>query len=365
MSTHQKKERWDTYREKELSFFTPLLKEHGYTLDAEQPHLYGERYLMHAVTTESGTKLILLGKDANGTRVVIKVSRDTGGMKEMLHEQTCRTILSELHFAYGTFASPKECFFKKTKSYVIFIQEYIDQESMFIERPITEQFTLALKAFKAQESARATTFNHLKLIKHTFGSRDAETYLTCFEGFTQEILATFPEYTDVLNEIRKTLQAHKKTIEQYGQFLTHTDLVPHNFRIQNNTVYLLDHSSLTFGNKYEGWARFINFMTLYNPELASLLTHYVKDNRTEEESVSLWLMRLYRLTELMFYYTQTLQRCSGDLQELNTERVHFWGQVLSYTLQQKELPEEIRTTYIKKRDTLRSTDEKKRQVGLH
>ncbi|MBX2866348.1 hypothetical protein KTR10_00075 [Candidatus Kaiserbacteria bacterium] len=365
MTTVTQKAYWEQYREKECAYFTPLLKKLGYTLDTEQPHIYGERYLMHAVTTESGTKLILLGKNTRGTRVVIKVTRDKGGMREILHERLCRSVLEELQFAYGTFASPKECFFKKTSEYVIFIQEYIEQPSMFIERPLEEQFTLALTAFKAQEGARATTFSHLRLIKKTFEARNADDYLTSFNGFRRDILKTFPEYTSLLQQVAEVLSSHKTTIERYGQFLTHTDLVPHNFRVKDGTVYLLDHSSLRFGNKYEGWARFINFMTLYNPELAQLLTQYVKDNRTEEESTALWLMRLYRLTELMLYYTNTLPKSSGDLKELNTARVHFWAEVLAHTLEKEELPEDVRTTYMTKRDVLRSTDEKKRQIGLH
>jgi len=365
MTQTSKESYWADYREKELAFFTPLLAKHGYTLDDEQPHIYGERYLMHAVTTQSGTKLILLGKNNSGVRVVIKVTRDRSGMREILHERTCRKVLAKLNFAYGTFASPTEIDFIQKPSYIISAQEYIDQKCMFIERPIEEQFDFALRAFKAQESAHATTANHIRLITSTFGSRDADDYLSCFKGFVQDILFAFPEYEELLKEASAELEENRTIIEQYCGFLTHVDFVPHNFRIKDKTLYLLDQSSLRFGNKYEGWARFINFMTLYNPELARLLTQYVKDNRTEEETISLQMMRLYRLTELMFYYTHTLAKSNGSLKKLNTERVHFWAEVLKSVLKKEGLSETIRNSYTEKRDDLRTEEEKKRQVGLH
>ena len=161
------------------------------------------------------------------------------------------------------------------------------------------------------------------------------------------------------------LREHEKTIEQYSGFLTHTDFVPHNIRIHDDTIYLLDHSSLTFGNKYEGWARFVNFMTLYNPMLENALVTYVKENRTPEESVSLRMMRIYRLGEIIWYYVQTLEKSTGDLHTLNTARITFWSTVLTHILKDERIPESIITEYKKTRDSLRSDDEKKRQQGLH
>ena len=48
-------------------------------------------------------------------------------------------------------------------------------------------------------------------------------------------------------------------------------------------MYLLDHSSLRFGNKYEGWARFRNFTTFYNRPLEEALLLYMRNNRAEEK----------------------------------------------------------------------------------
>ncbi len=161
------------------------------------------------------------------------------------------------------------------------------------------------------------------------------------------------------------LRENEEVIEQYTGFLTHTDFVPHNIRIHNGQMYLLDHSSLTFGNKYEGWARFLNFMTLYNPPLTGLLTEYVKNNRTSEESVSLRMMRIYRLGEIIWYYIRTLEKSEGDLRTLNEARITFWSTVLTHILDNTPVPESVILDYKNTRDSLRSEEEKKRQQGLH
>ena len=106
-------------------------------------------------------------------------------------------------------------------------------------------------------------------------------------------------------------------------------------------------------------------MTLYNPPLQKALEKYVQDNRTQEETISLRMMRIYRLGEIIWYYTQTLQKSSDDLLKLNTERVHFWSKVLSYVLPDQEVPDHVIAAYTTIRDALRSHDEKKRQQGLH
>lgn len=62
----------------------------GYSLDSEQKHMQGERYLMHAVTTASGRKLILLGTAPEGIKVIIKATRDGAGKKEIEHEHVSR-----------------------------------------------------------------------------------------------------------------------------------------------------------------------------------------------------------------------------------------------------------------------------------
>lgn len=359
---------WEAYCENELSLLRPLLYAHGFTLNDIQPHIIGERFLMHAITTTSGKKMILLGSKTDGTKVVIKVTNDAQGIKELEHERICRKVLTQLDFAAKIFHTPEEIAYIHERGYTITIQKFIDQEQSFLERPLASQFGFALQGFKEQESAHAATFKHRKVIEGTFGIRNAETYLATFASFRKNITAALSQENDInrlLQTAEQELVKNKIYIEQYSSFLTHTDFVPHNIRISGNIIYLLDYSSLTFGNKYEGWARFINFMTLYNPPLQKALEKYVQDNRTQEETISLRMMRIYRLGEIIWYYTQTLQKSSDDLLKLNTERVHFWAKVLSYVLTDQEVPDHVIAAYTTIRDALRSNDEKKRQQGLH
>ena len=359
---------WEAYCDAELRAVRPLLAELSYELDAVQPHLFGERYLMQAVTTASGRKLILLGKRVGGgKRVVIKVTSDPAGRRELEHERACRRLLPSIRFAYRIFHSPEELFFGERAGRLVSIQTFIEQESTFLARPLKEQFALALSAFKAQEGAHATTYGHERLIGTTFGTMRAGSYIERFATWEDNILRAAPELVPakLLGKVAQALRAHEELIEQYCGFLTHTDFVPHNIRVRDGKIYLLDHSSLRFGNKYEGWARFVNFMALYNPPLADALVEYVRLNRTPEELLSLKLMRLYRLGEIIWYYTNTLDKCGDDLRLLNTERVRFWTRVLEAVLRDEPVPQEILENYRTKRDALRSPEEKVRQKDLH
>ena len=369
MSTQEEAQKnWDSYCIAEITKIQSILNIHHIILDDMQPHIKGERYLMQAVTTTSGRKLILLGRDENNMRVVVKATCDTSGKKELTHERHCREILKKMDFAGAVFHTPAEVAFIEQAGYTISITAFIEQESTFIERPLNKQFNLALRAFKAQESAHATTFKHRKLIESVFEIRDAETYLKNFLTFKDNITYALPEEHTMhalLSDVFKGLNEHKVYIEQYSGFLTHTDFVPHNIRVKDDTIYLLDHSSLTFGNKYEGWARFLNFMTLYNPDLEQALIVYVRDNRTKEESIALQMMRMYRLGEIIWYYVRTLDKSTENLLLLNTARIYFWTSVLSYISKGERVPIEVIRQYTETRDKLRSEDEKRRQQGLH
>lgn len=359
---------WEKYKAEELAKVTPLLVKLGFTLESNQPHMQGERCLMQAVTTASGRKLVLLGRASDNTRVVIKTTRDSGGIRELTHERLCRVALSKIHFAYHIFFSPKEILFIKREGYVISIQAFIEQERPFSERPVEDQFSLILRSFKAQEGAHATTYGHRRFISQTFGTMNGGEYLASYRAFQKNIMqhplvsemtrAAFQKGSEVLKE-------HLETIDQYCGFLTHTDFVPHNFRIVGDKIYLLDHSSLRFGNKYEGWARFLNFMTLYNRTLEDALLFYVKNNHSEEEVLSLKLMRIYKLGELVWYHADKLEKTSGNLRALTQKRVQFWTSVLEAILRDKVVSEEIVHTYTQERDVLRSPEERERQKGLH
>ena len=76
-------------------------------------------------------------------------------------------------------------------------------------------------------------------------------------------------------------------------------------------------------------------------------------------------MRIYRLGEIIWYYTDTLDKTSGDLHALEKKRIIFWSEVLRALLNDSPLEESVRKAYIQARDALRSAEEKQRQVGLH
>ncbi len=356
---------WREYVERERALIEPRLAALGYTLELEQPHLEGERFLMQAVTTTSGKKIILLGMHAHHGRVVIKYTSDTAGMREIEHERTCRNALHAIPFAYSVFEAPLEIHFEKKDASVLYIQKYIDQEKSFIDRPLKEQFSLALSSLKAQEGVHATTYAHHLFSRSIFGSLTSDDYLSLAQEHAREITFHVPHHNALVQKVLLKLRNEQKYIEQYCGFLTHNDFVPHNIRIVATTVYLLDASSLRFGNKHEGWARFLNFMTLYNPGLEQALETYVQQNRAPEEVASLHLMRLYRLLELVRYYGKVSSLSTGPLKTLNEARITFWATILQLQLEQKPVPTTLIVEYQTLRDSLRSADEHKRQQGLH
>lgn len=368
MAINSSEQKWQEYLAEELPRVSAILRQHNIELLADQPHIKGERFLMQALTTISGQKLILLGRHTvTEKRVVIKVTNDPAGIKELEHERACRELLHKIIFAYDAFHSPTEMVFTYHGPYLLAVFEYIEQDCAFLERPLKEQFTFALQAFKAQERARATTVSHYTQVAETFGSRASADYLTLFETFLSQLTnSQVPAATiEAMEQAKLQLQNGKERIEQYCGFLTHTDFVPHNFRIQGEKLFLLDFSSLRIGNKHESWARFLNFMTLYNRELEGWLLSYVEHNRSQEERESLQLMRLFRLGEIITYYANTMARSESELLTLNQSRVSFWTEVLSAEVQNTRVKDSSVTTYQIKRDQLRSLSEKERQLGLH
>lgn len=352
---------WQTYCAAELERITPLLRKVGFTLEEKQPHLSGERYL------QSPHKLVLLGKRVHDNlRVIIKISSNPSGIREIEHERRCRRTLVALKFAYQNFFPPEEILFSKHRDYVLFITSYIEQKTSFVGRPLKEQFSLALRAFKMQESAHAATYAHLRTVRRVFEMVGAPEYLSAFKTFmycAQEM--NDKDLTTTLTRAELYLTTHQETVEQYCGFLTHADFVPHNFRVAGEKIYLLDYASLHFGNKHENWARFLNFMLLYNRPLEQALTDYVRLNRSTEEVLSLKLMRIYKVAFLLQFYCKTLQDVSKNTYELTRKRIYFWRQVLESLMADTYLPEEIISSYKTSRDALRSQEERERQRDLH
>ncbi len=363
------KQQWEKYCKEELARAIPILTTHGITLDTEQPHIHGERYLMQAVQTKSGRKLILLGRETKtNKKVVIKATSDILGIKEIEHERNCRKTLEDIHFSYSNFLTPKELLFTKKQSVVVVVQEFIEQDLPFLERTTQEQFRFAMQAFENQEATHAATYEHRKKIEKLFGNMNAKKYLKQYSLFRKnikDIIAHNKKLHKLLDIGKAELEKNTTVLEQYCGFLTHTDFVPHNFKIRDGHMYFLDLSSLRFGNKYEGWARFLNFMTLYNGELEDALLFYVKNNRASEEYESLRLMRIFRLAEIIWFYVSLLQKTDGNQRILTEARITFWTEVLDATLRHESVSKEIVGRYKTSRDALRNQDELVRQKGLH
>jgi hypothetical protein len=359
---------WHSYCKEEIAAAKISLTPRGITIDPTQPHLGGEKFQIQAITTFSGGKVVLVGKEeATQKRVVIKASSTLTGRTEIEHEHVCRTAIQRLGFSYTTFPTPRELHFIKTPTQTIVVYEFLHSEVPFFKRKDEEQFSFLLASLKSQENTRATTFSHLRFVERTFGeNRNAESYLTQYQTFLETVRSrlTAPVVSAASQAFEK-LVLKKERLDQYGGFLTHTDFVPHNFRIVADTLYLLDLSSVRFGNKHEGWARLVNFMELHNPKLARALEWYVQENRAPEEQESLVLMRLIRLNELLYFYATKPETGISAVDELNAIRLIFWGNIFTHILAQEPPPQTLISNYQLQRDTLRSEAEKLRQAHLY
>jgi hypothetical protein len=329
----------------------------GYKLGEEQPHVSGERFLM------TRNKLVLLGTDKTGKKVAIKASSHLDGKKEIQYEKNARDLLQSVSFAEDVLLFPEEIYFGQIQEYLIFITEYINQEKVFVEHSLEQQFFMALKAFEAQEAFHATTFEHVKKVGIVFPIFSARTYFDSFNEFQKSVKKLDEDgiLEDILSQAEQFLKEHKATIDTHSNHLVHTDFVPHNFRVSGQKMYVLDAAAVQFGNKYEGWARFLNYMLIHNPDLEKLLTDYVRANRGEVEYLNLRLMRIYKLGYLIDYYIRSLPKTSGNLHELTKKRIAFWHRVLELMLEDKPVSREFIDEYKNKRDSLRSEEEKERQ----
>lgn len=363
-----RKTEWAMFRESELKEVAPLLQHLGFALDQEQRHIIGERELLMSThdVGGGGYKLVLTGTRAgDGMRVIIKVTSDPSGIAEIERERKARDTITKLRFSYSIFTPPQEILHTTQGKHLISITEFIAQEKPFLERPVQDQSALALRALKIQEGVHATTYSHTKTIRTVFGSVGSEYYMQTARTYAESMQKSNLINHNDINDALYHLETQMGCIEQYCGFLTHADFVPHNLRIRNDTIYLLDYASIHFGNKYESWARFLNFMTLHNRPLEQALTAYVANNRTTEEQLSLQAMRIFKSLFLVYFYSKNLSNSSGNLRALTETRIRFWNDVLHAQLQTKEIPESVVDAYRKTRDALRSDEEKLRQKELH
>ncbi len=329
----------------------------GFTLDKNQPHMAGERFLMMK------DKYVLSATTQEGNRVILKVSEHKDGKKEIETEKLVRDSLKSMVFSNNQLLLPEEVYFGIKDNYLLWATEFVSQEKVFVSYPIETQFFKVLTVFEEQESFHATTFEHLKSIRDVFPIFDARTYFNEFKGFIESVY----EYThdDVLTQCMHTayelLVTEKRGIDEFCNYLTHTDFVPHNFRTKDKAIYILDLSSIHFGNKYESWARFMNYMVIHNPALDALLSEYVRNNRGERDYLSLRMMRIYKIGFLLDYYSKSLSKTEGSLKKLIEVRINFWKEILIYISKDEPIPDGVIESYKSTRDSLRSEDEKRRQ----
>ncbi len=335
-----------------------LLGRLGFNLEAEQPHVKGERFLA------SPDKLVLVGRRIkDNLRVIIKMSRLKRAKVEIRREKKIRDILSSIVVIRKTIYLPREIYYGKVGLYQLFITKFISQERVFLSYPLKFQLMTLIKSFQGREGLNGKTFKQIQDIYKDFPLFKARNYLTNFKDFQTSILAHYhtPGIEEALAEGLKCLQENKTLIGKYCNYLVHTDFAPHNFRITKNHLYTLDCSAFQFGHKYEEMARLLNYMVIHNPALEKRLKSYVLRRRGQEEYLSLKLLRIYKIVFLLKFYTQSLAKTSDDLRALTIHRIEFWEEVLRSVIQDREVNEKILKVYLANRDHLRSDEEKIRQ----
>lgn len=339
----------------DLSSIQRLLEPLGYVLAPEQPYISGERFLM------SPHKLVLAGTTKEGEKVIIKASNTSSGVAEIESEKRARELLVTLAFANDTLLIAPLVYTGVAGGYTFFITKFIEQDAPFVARPLEEQFFIALRALEVQEAFHATTHEHVRQVKGVFEVASVDDYLHAFSRFVAAAQTHGSALVTLLKEGETFLQQNRAVIERYMNYLTHTDFVPHNMRLEGRKIYLLDHTAMRFANKYEGWARFINYMVLHSPALAPLLGEYVRKNRGEDEYMALRTMRVYKIGLLLNYYVQSLPKTEGDLHALIETRIEVWSQILKSVLEDTPLPSTVVEEYKRKRLELLSPEERARQ----
>lgn len=348
--------------DRDLGSAKAILSKIGITLDPSQPQLSGERYLM------TRSKLVLLGNDQNGKKVIIKISNKNIGVKEIDKEKSIRDTLLKISFARESLILPEIFFYSQKEGYRILVTEYIPQDIVFPARTLEEQFFLSLRIFEEQELFHATTLEHKKSIQNVFDVYEARDYLKDFEGFIDNAKKLYPENKSVLESFEsayKILETNSRIIDKYTGYLAHNDLAPGNTRINGDDVYLLDLSAMHFGCKYEGWARFMNWSIVHSDKLEFPLLEYVEKNRGGEESLCLRLMRIFKAAYLVDYYIRSHGKTEKDLKILTEKRLLVWTEILKHLTQNTNTPKSVIEKYREERNSLRSKEETERQKEIN
>lgn len=326
------------------------------TLDKKQLNIGGERSIM------SPDKFVLTGiKNSTQAKVVLKCAKKPAGVKEMEQEHKVRSGLKGLPFAERELIMPEEIFYGRKGEYIVSVTAFIEQDKVFTDHTLQEQFFMSLYALECQESFHVTTREHHATIRNQFEIHSPDFYIAKAKRLADNVKQNWPESSQHIDKAIDELSNNRKLLNSFNGYLIHSDFVPHNFRIKNRQLYLLDFVSFRLGNKYESWARFINFMEVHSPKLVPLLLDFVKRSRGEQEYKSLRLMRLYKIIFLLNYYANTLTKTEEDLRALTESRLTIWTHILESVLADTKVDEVKLENYYQERSNLRTDTEKERQ----
>ncbi|MBX4199212.1 hypothetical protein KW800_03015 [Candidatus Parcubacteria bacterium] len=323
----------------------------GYKLEPNQPHLSDEGLLLMR------DKRVLIGRrSSDNLRVIIKLSTSRGGRKEIADEKAAQDTLSQAIFSQEQILFPKEIDYwedyKAGENYTIRITEFIEQEQVFAALPLEKQFFMIMREFEAEESFYANTYEHINVVKKVFPVTHANDYIEKFESF---------DVGERKTEAAELLRKNKELIETRSNYLTHTDFAPSNFRVKNGKIYMIDLSSMHFGNRYEGLARMLNYCIIHDPELGRFIVEYIKTNRNEGEYLCLRLMRIYKAGFLINHYAKALGKTSDNLHKLTEIRLKLWRTILGHLIDDSPVESSLIDSYKAERDSLRSASELERQ----
>lgn len=345
-----------------------ILAKAGFALDNEnnQVHIGDERTLI------SRDKLVLKGRCiSDASRVIIKASASVAGIREIERERTCRRCLAEINcnFQPPIFSYPEELGFLQEEGLCISVIKYIDQDIRFLNRTLEEKLNLSLSAFYIQEKVTVGVVKNLIGIVDRLGIVTENAYLREFEACLGDALIYSPQNRILrLNRERAVFFFRDRLCYVRGHqgFLVHADFVPNNFRVVGSKISYLDLGAFQFGNRYESWARYLNWMMVWDYQLEGALIKYFDENRGQEDYMCLSAMRALKMGFLIGVYSKHLSELQDDarLYALQSGRLNFWTLALVALIHGNHVPERTALEFAKFQESLRSERERRRQMEM-
>ena len=320
---------WDAYREKELPALIPLLASEGVSI-ADEPLLRG----VYAVPEKPA--LTLLGtRTEDGKRVVVHVTSDPDTAKDLEGTHRRRECIERYECLPSSIHLPEELAFGRRDMHTFMVTKFLYEDRSFSELSLEEGFFFALRVLEAQEQAPALSYRATRDAHKLLDTFSAQRYVNTVQQYRRSVTKLLPEHTqaqEVLALAGAALLRERERIDRYSGALLYHRASPETVRVSGGEMYLLDPALFRFGNRYESWAHFVDHAALHQPELESALTTYIRENRGEEVSETLRLMRLYTLAEVIHRDARARQRVATEKAvELDT-RIDFWTAVLQTQL---------------------------------